>query len=305
VTSTARASPVLAGLDIGGTATRIVIWRDGASLAALTVPTARFDDGSPDERTDRLAAMIAGLLREGQALAAVGIGASGPMDIGRGIIRNPHTLPALSGFPIAAGLERRLGCPVAIENDAVVAALAEHRLGAGRESRRMVMVTLGTGIGVSLLLDGLPFRTVAGDHPEAGHLPITAGTVRCYCGIAGCWEQNASRAALQARLRPFLPPATAPDRVVAEAALAAPANPRVRAAFQDYGRLLGRGLCALTTLYGPDAIVIGGSAAALYAAYRDGVEQEMGWGACDGLIRVASLEEPGAIGAALVARRLL
>jgi glucokinase len=249
--------------------------------------------------------MIAGLLPAGEALAAVGIGASGPMDIGRGIIQNPHTLPALSGFTIAVGLERRLACPVAIENDAVVAALAEHRLGAGRDSRRMVMVTLGTGIGVSLLLDGMPFRTAEGAHPEAGHLPITAGTVRCYCGIAGCWEQNASRSALQSRLLPLLPPTTPPDRVVADAALAAPTDPRVQAAFQDYGRLLGRGLCALHTLYGPDVIVLGGSAAASYEFYRDGIEHAMGRGASADLIRLASLEEPGAIGAALVASSLL
>ncbi len=305
MTAATRASPTLAGLDIGGTATRIVIWRDGGCLASRSVATACFDEGSTDDRTDRLAGMIAGLVPEGAVLDAIGIGASGPMDIARGIIQNPYTLPSLSGFLLAGGLESRLACPVAIENDAVVAALAEHRLGAGRGSRRLVMITLGTGIGVSLLLDGKPFRTAAGDHPEAGHLPVTGGTVRCYCGLTGCWEQGASRAALQGLLRPLLPSATPPDRVVGEAALAAPVDPAIRAVFHDYGRLLGRGLCALHTLYGPDVIVLGGSAAALFKLYRDGVEKEMGRGAVEGLIRIASLDEPGAIGAALVAAGLI
>jgi glucokinase len=305
VTSATHASATLAGLDIGGTATRIVIWRDGACLASRRVPTASFGEGSTDERCDRLAGMIADLVPEAAVLAAVGIGASGPMDIARGIITNPFTLPSLSGFGIADALASRLACPVAIENDAVVAALAENHLGAGRGSRRLVMVTLGTGIGVSVLLDGIPFRTAEGAHPEGGHLPITSGTERCYCGIAGCWEQNASRAALQKRLLPLLPQTTPPDRVVADAVEAAPSDPAIRSAFHDYGRLLGRGLCALNALYGPDAIVLGGSAAASFPLYRQGVEQEVGHNVFEGLIRIASLEEPGAIGAALVAAGLV
>ena len=305
MTVAVSASPTVAGLDIGGTATRVVIWRDGASLATRIEPTASFAGGSIDERMDRLAGMIASLTPAGAVLAAIGIGASGPMDIARGIIQNPYTLPSFSGFPIASALESRLACPVAIENDAVVAALAEHALGAGRGSRRLVMVTLGTGIGVSLLLDGRPFRTVDGDHPEGGHLPVTGGTVRCYCGITGCWEQNASRTALQRMLLPLLPIATPPDRVVPDAALAASSDAAIRAAFHDYGRLLGRGLCALHTLYAPDVIALGGSAAAQFELYRDGVEEEMGRGVLSNLIRIASLQESGAIGATLVARRLI
>jgi glucokinase len=227
------------------------------------------------------------------------------MDIARGVIENPYTLPSLSGFPIAAALESRLGCPVAIENDAVVAAMAEHRLGAGRGSRRLVMVTLGTGIGVSLLLDGKPFRTVGGAHPEVGHLPVTSGTVRCYCGIIGCWEQNASRAALQTRLIPLLPPATPPDRVLGDAARAAPSDPTIQAAFHDYGRLLGRGLCTLHTVYGPDIIVLGGSASVFFPLFRAGVQQDIGRSGSQDLVRIASLTESGAIGAAMVADTLL
>ena len=304
MTAAARHSPTLAGLDIGGTATRILIWHDGVGLASSTVPTACFDEGSFDDRSDRLAGMIAALLPAGTCLAAIGIGASGPMDIPRGIIENPFTLPSLSGFPIAAELTRRFGCPVAIENDAAVAALAEHRLGAGRGSRRLVMVTLGTGIGVSLLIDGMPFRTVEGAHPEVGHLPVTGGTIRCYCGITGCWEQHASRAALQRLLLPLLPP-TPFDRILADAAKAAASDPAIQSAFNEYGRLLGRGLAAVHTAYGPDAIVLGGSAAPLLPLYHNGIEQEMGRGAASNLLRIASLDEPGAIGAAIVASGLL
>ena len=282
-----------------------MIWRDGVCLSSRSVPTACFDEGSVDERTDRLAGMIAGLVPEGTRIAAVGIGASGPMDIPQGIIDNPFTLPSLSGFPIATALEIRLGCPVVIENDAVVAAIAEHRLGAGRGSRRLVMVTLGTGIGVSLLIDGLPFRTFDGAHPEVGHIPVMGGTVRCYCGITGCWEQNASRAALQTLLVPLLPQTTPPDRILADAAQAATSDPAIRSAFDAYGHRLGRGLAAVRTVYGPDAIVLGGSAAPLLELYRDGVEREMGRGAMHDLLRIASLEESGAIGAVMVADGLV
>lgn len=296
---------VCAGLDLGGTASRIIIWRDGACLASSSFLTRLFDEGNPEEKVGRLADMITSLLPNDAELVAVGIGASGPMDIGHGIIQNPYTLPALSGFPIVAMLERRLKCRVAIENDAVVAALAEHRLGAGRGARRMVMVTLGTGIGVALLLDSVPFRTVNGAHPEASHIPITSGTVRCYCGIVGCWEQTTSRAALQAQLLPLLPATTMPDRVLVDASLAASSDPAISSVFTTYGGLLGRGLCTLCGLYAPDVIVLGGSAAAYFPLFREGLETELGRTSVDCRVTTALLGESGAIGAALVAGDLV
>lgn len=295
---------VSVGVDIGGTAMRIVVRNQERWGDTLSVPTDSFASATIVERVERLAALITGLLPPGGRLVTVGIGASGPVDVGRGVIENAYTLPAFSGFPIVAALEARLECPVFIESDAVVAAVAEHRVGAGRGATRLVMVTLGTGIGVSLLIDGEPFRGPGGAHPEGGHIPVVSGAERCYCGITGCWEQVASRSALQARLTPLLPSGTPPGELLHHAAAAASTSAAVREVFTDYGRLVGRGLSALQTMYMPEVAVLGGSAASHLDLFRSGLEQELDR-PLDFIpamaIRGAVLQEAGTIGAALLA----
>lgn len=288
---------------MGGTAIRFVVRQDGVTLDSALLPTAGFDDCAPEAVVARLAEQVRRLLPPDAALAAIGIGASGPIDLARGVICNEYTLPRFSGFPIVDGLATALGCPVAIDNDAMVAALAEHRLGAGQRARRMLMVTLGTGIGVALLVDGEPFRGLAGAHPEGGHIPILGDGVRCYCGAEGCWEPAASRAALQERLRPLLRPNTATTALVETAAAMAAHDPGVAAAFTAYGRLVGRGLSVLHTLYMPEVTVIGGSAAAQLHLFRAGMDTALlrtpGFAVLS-KIRPAVLGEAGAVGAALL-----
>jgi glucokinase len=294
---------VVAGLDFGGTATRIAIWGEGKCLSEHAFPTAAATDAKDDVPVRHVAELILALVPHGSTLSGVGIGASGPVDIAEGVIRNTYTLPGVSGIPIVAEFQRLLGCPVVIDNDAVVAAFAEHRLGAGEQARRMLMVTLGTGIGVALLLDGLPFRGPGGFHAEASHIPIISGNTRCYCGLLGCWEQNASRGALQARLQPFLPVDTPAEFCLAVAAAEAPRHPGIAATFADYGRLLGRGLNTLRSLYMPEVIVLGGSAAVCIDLFRSSMEREMERPldlVTPAAVRTAALGEAGAIGAALM-----
>lgn len=301
---TGQDGELYAGLDIGGTAVRLVIWSQKRSVNSLSVGTDTFAGKTVSERVERLAALIGGALPDHARLRAVGIGASGPVDVERGMIDNTYTLPAFSGFPIVAALQASIACPVFIESDAVVAAIAEHRVGAGRDADRMVMVTLGTGIGVCLLIDGEPFRGLGQAHPEGGHIPVVSGTERCYCGTTGCWEQVASRSALQARLRPLLPPDVASDQLLRVASEAAPTDAAIRDAFTAYGRLVGRGMSAIQSLYGPDVIVLGGSAAAHLALFRAGLDQELDRPANlirPMAIRGAVLQEAGTIGAALLA----
>lgn len=270
------------------------------------MPTGSFASATVPERVEQVAALIGGAVPAGGRLAAVGIGASGPVDVARGVIDNPYTLPAFSGFPLVAALQGRLRCPVSIESDAVVAAIAEHRAGAGQGAARMVMVTLGTGIGVCLLVDGDPFRGPASAHPEGGHIPITGGTDRCYCGMTGCWEQVASRSALQASLAPLLPSGAPPDQLLPLGAAAAPADARIREVFTAYGRLVGRGLGTLQSLYMPDVVVLGGSAAAHLGLFAAGMDRELERPADlvrPMAIRGAVLDEAGALGAALLAEQ--
>ena len=268
-------SGLVAGIDLGGTASRFVLHGIGELIASKTVATATFADAaSVDERLDRFAETIRSLIPPGRRLAAVGIGASGPVDITAGVVRNPDTLLAFSGFDLVRGTERRLGVPVLIDNDAVTAAIGELRLGAGLGARRMLMVTLGTGVGAALLIDGTPFRSADGSHPEAGHIPVGEGSDQCYCGAVGCWETVASRAALQRGLRPLIPAEVA-DRDLIEAAGARGHEARCGDVFQRYGEAVGRGLGVLHTVYMPEVTVIGGSAAGSFPLFERGLHDAL------------------------------
>jgi glucokinase len=280
----------LLGADLGGTGTRIVLSDEtGTVLAHRSVATS----SDPTTAVKHLATVLAEVA-DGP-VQGIGIGASGPIDAG-GIVRNSATLPAYTGVDLVAALSDRFGVPVVVENDAVAAAYAETRLGAGRGARAVLTVTLGTGIGVAMLADGRPLRTPSGTHPEAGHLSMR-GEAACYCGRTSCWEQHASRAALQRRAR-----ALGLDLGTARA-LALDGEPSTAALFAAYGAAVGNGLADLLTMLGPDLVVLGGGGARYLDVYRPALEQA--------LAQVVDCYEPtqvvpavlgdlaGAIGAAL------
>lgn len=257
---------------MGGTGTRIILLDGEREVASETVPSAWFATLPSVLRAKALVDKICHLLPAGSSLASLGIGASGPVNNTTEIIENNDTLACFSYYPLVSQLRELLAVPVAIDNDAVVAALGEYHLGAGRGSERMMMVTLGTGIGVALLDKGQPFRTFDGRHPEAGHIPVSSDPVLCYCGLHGCWEMLASRAQLQQTLQKEIPDLqwNASTQSVLSEMVAA--RPRVAEIMHNYGQIVGRGLNTLLTLYGPDITVLSGSAAALLPLYQSGLD---------------------------------
>ena len=296
---------VFAGVDIGGTGTRFVAYADDGLLAKMTVATSDLANGDNDTKLSRLADNITQIVPPGARLLGVGVGASGPVDRDLGVINNHDTLPGFSGIRLVAGLERRLGTPVMIENDAIVAAIAEQRVGAGQHAARMLMLTLGTGIGVALVVAGKPFRGLHGAHPESSHFPIVTGGEQCYCGIEGCWESLASRSALQKMLRPFLPSTVVDREVVGQAAARINEEP-IRDMFSNYGVLLGRGLLALRALYMPDVVILGGGASDQFELFLPALRDCLVKSKNDlGHIEITAGnlgDVAGAIGAAIVAR---
>lgn len=297
--------PVTVGLDLGGTGARAIAWRDGRTIASANALSAELGAGAVPERVGRLADLVTGVLPPGTSAAAVGIGASGPVDNAAGVIHNRDTLPWFSGFPLVASLRERLGVPVAIDNDAVSAALGEHAAGAGRRCDRMLMITLGTGIGAAMLVDGRPVRGLDGAHPEGGHLPVTSDPARCYCGLTGCWEQAASRGALQRMLRARLGEDHPGSETLRYGSEAAATDPAVRRIFTEYGASVGRGLAALHALHQPRITVIGGSAASCLPLFADVLVRSLARSAPYAVpseIRPAELgDTAGAVGAAVLA----
>lgn len=264
-----------AGVDIGGTGTRIIIQNDSGTLNSKTIATAEFARIGKAERSLALASHILSLIPAGMKLESLGIGASGPVDTNLGIINNKDTLECFSFFPLVDELNEILQVKVGIDNDAVAAVLGEYYFGAGKKSKRLLMVTLGTGIGVALLDNGKPFRTADGQHPEAGHIPVSGNPVTCYCGLKGCWETLASRTWLQQNLEAILPNTPFEKHDVNFYKTISLEREDVANVFHRYGNYLGRGLVTLLTLYGPDKTILSGSAAHYYPLFRSGLEEAL------------------------------
>jgi len=285
-------SEVTAGVDLGGTGTRIVaLDRDGVVLHQVSRPTPASSAGAVSGLVSSIAAAAAG-----QRLRGVGIGASGPVD-SLGVIRNTETLPAFSDIQITPVISERLAVPCVIDNDAVVAAVGEHACGAGRGSAGLLVVTLGTGVGVAALTGGRPFRGADGGHPEAGHIPVGNPRAPCYCGLPSCWEQLASRTAL--------------DHLTGNDTEALAAKARgggVAAAqmFDTYGERVGTGLLTLLAIFRPDRVVIAGGAARFIDLFSHGLRRSLDRGpkyTPKPAVVAAELGNlSGAIGAAVMAR---
>jgi glucokinase len=252
----------LLGADLGGTGTRIVLSDEtGAVLAHRSTPTTADSATAVEQLAAALVEVADGPVH------GVGIGASGPVDAD-GIVRNPATLPGYTGVDLVAALGDRFHVPVVVDNDAVTAAYAETRLGAARGVHAVLTVTLGTGVGVAMLTDGRPLRTASGTHPEAGHLSVP-GEAHCYCGRTSCWEQHASRAALQRRVDTLgLDLDTAYARAM-------DGDPTTSAIFAAYGTAVGNGLADLLTVLGPDLVVLGGGGARYLDIYRPALERAL------------------------------
>jgi glucokinase len=260
------------GIDMGGTGTRFAVVSDGSVIATSEVPTGELGVGTPAERVSRVAAVVVGLFPKECQLEGVGIGASGPVSLPSGTISNPDTLPWFSDFDLAGMLAAELGAPVVVDNDAVAWALGEHHFGAGRECERLLVVTLGTGIGVAFLDRGRPFRDRWGQHPECGHLPVEPGGPPCYCGLMGCWEIVASRGSLEGRASAVTGTA---DLAVAYDLLRG-GHPALEAVLVGYGHAVGRGLEMLNVAYSPDRVVVAGSVSRFLPYFGAGLAREIG-----------------------------
>ena len=241
-------TPRVIGVDVGGTKILAgVVEPDG------TVP-ARHEIRTPTGSQEEL---VAGLVEAVQAVAgegtaAVGFGIPARVDRHTGVALGAVNIP-LHELPFREVLGERLGLPVAVDNDANVAALAEWRLGAGRGVDDLVMLTLGTGVGGGLILDGTPYRGWA----ELGHAVVVAGGPPCQgsCTGHGHLEAVASGTAADREARRLWGDEADSEQLVERAAAG---DDDARAALSEIGRLLGAAIGSFVNLFGAELVVIGG-----------------------------------------------
>jgi glucokinase len=193
---------VIVGVDLGGTTVRAGAFDSRGSLLAVQETPIEAARGA-EFGLRRIHGLIEQVLAESgtASLIGIGIGSTGPLDPIRGIINNPFTLPTWENVPIVEWMQRSFGVPVTLENDADAAALGEYWQGAGREPKRLYAVTVGTGIGTALILDGQIYRGLEGSHPEGGHMVLDPSGPLCYCKMRGCWERLCAGPAIERRAR--------------------------------------------------------------------------------------------------------
>jgi glucokinase len=262
---------LIVGVDIGGTKTALGVADHAGRLRA----TCR--RGAPGADWEAELAAIAedarALLAQAGADApeAIGIAAPGPLDRSRGVLVAPPNLPGWREVPVTARLADALGAPAFLENDANAAALAEWRFGAGRGVARLVYLTMSTGVGAGLVLDGRLYRGRGDYAGEIGHAPIEWNGEPCACGLRGCLEAYVGGRAWTRRLRERAPDASraialagdrqrvAPEHVIAAAGQG---DAFSRAELSRWVGYLARGVVWASFAYAPDAIVLGTIAAA-------------------------------------------
>ena len=193
-------------------------------------------------------------------VAGVGISAAGQIDADAGVViyASPN-LPGWTGTAIGPALQARLGLPVVVDNDGNAAAYGEYWAGAGRGASSLVAVTLGTGVGGGVVLDGQVLRGGRWRAGEIGHMVVMAEGPRCNCGQSGCLELYASGSAI-ARLAREARPGWEPDaRAVFAAAEAGDAE--ALAVLRRSARILAAGLVSIASLIDPERFLLGGGVA--------------------------------------------
>lgn len=266
-------SEAIAGIDIGGTKVAVALANtNGELLSKSRVPT-RVALG-PHRILEDATQEIERMMRETDTRpVAVGVGCGGPLSRKRGMILSPTNLPGWDEFPIVELLEKRFDVPVILDNDANAAALGEHEYGAGRGWRNLVYVTISTGIGGGVIINGELVHGVGDGTGEVGHITVDPDGVECNCGARGCLEAICSGTNIARRAKERLsrgaqssmPQLAGGIDNVTAATVASAAREGDQLACEIWDetiRLLAIGINAIAVTLAPEAIIIGGGVSA-------------------------------------------
>jgi glucokinase len=258
---------IIAGIDIGGTKIAVALADlDGQTLSFSRFPT-RVELG-PHSIIDNAIKEIERMIEEtGSQPSAVGIGCGGPLNRERGVILSPPNLPGWDEFPVVEIIKSRLRVPALLDNDANAAALGELRHGAGRGFSNIVYITISTGIGGGIIINGEVVYGVGDGAGEVGHIPVLWDGPVCGCGSRGCLEALCSGTSIARRARQRLLAGeqsslilNKPDEITAKlvADAARGGDPLAHAVWEETIHYLAFGLSSIIATLAPEAIILGG-----------------------------------------------
>ena len=264
--------------DVGGTNMRTALLNvKGEVLNSLKRPSLAHK--GREALIKRLVQMFQDTLREGGAdirkIRGIGVGFPGPLDTERGIVFNPPNLKGWQEVYLRDILEQEMGRPVALENDANAAALGEHWKGAGRGTRSLVCLTLGTGVGGGVVLEGRVWHGAKGIAGEIGHMTLVKNGRRCGCGNRGCLETYGSATGIITTMKGLLERhhikpkeavtlermgrwARRSSRVQRFKGSKGPLPALAQRAIRETGVSLGIGIANVANLLNPEMIVLSG-----------------------------------------------
>jgi glucokinase len=255
------------GVDLGGTNIAVGLVNENYEIvAAVSVPT---NAGRPvDQVVDSIGNAIDAVMEKGGVTIAdcamIGVGAPGTVDVAQGVVICSYSL-AWNRVPLASMLKERFGIPVRLDNDANCAALAEVKAGSAKGYNNVVLVTLGTGIGTGIVINGSIYTGLKGNGTEMGHVLIDYDGELCFCGRKGCWDAYASATALiiQAKRAASGRPESLLNRVpeitgksVFDAAKQGDIT--AKAVVKKYCEYLALGISNIVNALAPEMILLGG-----------------------------------------------
>jgi glucokinase len=247
------------GIDLGGTNLRwATLEVEGPPRLLADGSTETHAERGPAAVLDRVAEVARAAIASAGPVAAIGLGAPGPLDVEGGRALFMTNLPGWENQPIVGPLEERLGQPVSLINDVRAYTLAELELGAGRGCRDLVCFALGTGVGGGVVVDGRLLLNLNGTAGEIGHQTIEPDGPPCPCGSRGCLEQYVSG--------PSIARAAGTDTSEEAFAAASAADSRAVEAFERASTALGIGIANVVLAVGPERVIVGGGVAADPAA---------------------------------------
>src|SRR4051794_30820479 len=236
------------GIDVGGTKVEIASVVDGRALAPQRTPTPLEDS---DALLDGIEVLARKVIEQDGEPHAIGVGVPSQIDFATGTVVSSVNIP-LEGVPLRDELQSRFGIPVFVDNDANCAALAEAQLVDDGPARHLLMLTLGTGVGGGVIIDGVTFRGATGLGAELGHMVVNADGLPCpgrTCPNRGCLEAYCSGSALELA-------SGKKGQEVVDAARAG--DEEALAHITELGRWLGVGIASFVNIFEPEHIVIGG-----------------------------------------------